>query len=156
MKTTIFTCSNCGTTFKKAIDGYENTGVGTERYDVCPKCESGSFEQKSNAKITKKELKQYVLLKKEIEKEQDQLNKLKEKNEDCAELIELIENNKLRCMALLLKTEQFIYSIDHTITRQIFEARYIKGMTWAGVSNAMGGYLTADYVRILHDRYLKK
>lgn len=99
----------------------------------------------------KKELRQYILLKREIEKTELRLGE-----EDNSDMREMLENNKLRCTALLMKTQQFIFSIEDSGMRQIFEARYIKGLDWAGVAVYMGGYYSKDYLRITHDRYLQK
>lgn len=105
--------------------------------------------------MTKEELKQYLSLCRENSRLGDKLLTLK--NQDrISELTEIYENNKIRCMTLMLRTEQFIATIDDSLTRQIFEARYIKGLSWSGVAIHLGGYVSEDTLRMRHDRYLEK
>lgn len=55
--------------------------------------------------------------------------------------------------------ERFINDIEDSMTRRVFYYRYVIGkvrMSWTSVALAMGGGNTADGVRKLHDRYLKK
>ncbi len=159
MKETEYICTHCGKKFKEPIEIYNKfSSSPPEKYKKtygCPVCRYDGIEPVKTVTATKKELRQYIMLCRETEKESARLTALQSKGEDCTELFEMIENNRLRCMSLLLKTQQFIYSIDDSLTRQIFELRYIKGLRWAGVASGLGGYYTEDYVRITHDRYLK-
>ena len=123
-------------------------------YDGCPKCGGGYYERATKT-MTKEELKQYLSLKRENSKLEDRLLTLKNQDK-ITELTEIYENNKIRCMTLMLRTEQFIASIDDSLTRQIFDARYIKGLSWAGVATHLGGYASEDTLRMRHDRYLEK
>ena len=57
------------------------------------------------------------------------------------------------------RIEEYIFAIDDSLTRQIFEERYIKGgyrPSWQRVSVEIGGGNTADGVKKRHARYLKK
>lgn len=57
------------------------------------------------------------------------------------------------------RIERFVSSISDSLTRRIFELRYIKGdycPSWNAVAFAVGGGNTADGLRMLADRYLKK
>ncbi len=159
MKETEYICTHCGKRFKEPAEIYNRFFLSPpEQYKItygCPMCGYDGIEPVRSLNTTKKELKQYIMLRRETERESQKLAALKAGKEESAQLSELIENNRLRCMALLLKTQQFIYDIDDSLTRQIFELRYIKGLKWAGVASELGGYYTEDYVRITHDRYLK-
>ena len=115
----------------------------------------GGFEEKRSVIPCKTELRQYLYLKKEYERDVEKLVRLTEAGKECDDLYELVENNRLRVMAALIRIQSFVYSIDDSLLRQIFEYRYIEGKKWAAVAASLGGYLTEDYVRILHDRYLK-
>lgn len=61
------------------------------------------------------------------------------------ELIDLVE-----------ETNEYIESIDDSLIRQIIALRYINGLTWEQVAASIGGNNTADSVRMLCDRFLKK
>lgn len=55
--------------------------------------------------------------------------------------------------------ENFIYDIEDSLTRRIFEYRYIKGSkqpTWREVAFRIGGGNTADSVRKSHERFFYK
>ena len=58
------------------------------------------------------------------------------------------------------KIERFIQEIEDPIVRKIFRYRYLKTerrvRSWYSVANKIGGGNTADGVRKMHDRYLKK
>ena len=57
------------------------------------------------------------------------------------------------------RIERFVSSISDSLTRRIFELRYIKGdycPSWNAVAFAVGGGNTADGVRKIATRYLKK
>ena len=159
MKTTTYICNSCKGEFKVAKAMYERYDTYAPSYykliPVCPFCGSDGFEQKVEKIPTKSELKQYIHLKREIEKDKKKLATLKGK-EGYTELYELIENNKLRCIALLLKLQDLIYSIDDSLLRQIFELRYVEGKSWTAIEVALGSYTSADCLRMLHDRYLEK
>ena len=62
-----------------------------------------------------------------------------------------------KCLQLKGVIEAFIYSIEDSLTRQIFILRYIKGEfrpSWVKVANDIGGGNTADGVRMIHARYM--
>lgn len=57
------------------------------------------------------------------------------------------------------RIEEYIFAIDDSLTRQIFEERYIKGgyrPSWQRVATEIGGGNTADGVKMIHHRYLHK
>ena len=58
-----------------------------------------------------------------------------------------------------LDIENFIDSIDDSLTRRIFEYRYIKGNvmpSWQTVAFKVGGGNTTDSVRMIHNRFFYK
>lgn len=71
-------------------------------------------------------------------------------------LKDLIKKNKDKIWKEYLRLENYISSIDDSLIRQIMSYRYVNGLSWAAVARCIGGRNTADSVRKLHDRYLKK
>lgn len=58
-----------------------------------------------------------------------------------------------------LDIESFVANIDDSLTRRIFEYRYIKGKalpTWQSVAIKIGGGNTSDSIRKAHERFLKR
>ena len=119
--------------------------------------------------MTKKELMQMYYLNKEIINETEELVELKIKarrragetrNPKLESLIALREKEIVekvrRCTALRDKINEFINSIDDSLTRQIIYYRYAKCMTWRQVAYMTGGYNTEEGVRKISERYLKK
>ncbi len=151
MNTKTYNCAACGKSFEKSISVTTKDGV----YQGCPHCRCWDFAKKKKAKITKQELKQYALLLREIKSMQEKLLHLKKEGEKYRDIYELCENNKLRALALTMKIESFIFNIDDSLIRQIMDARYIHALSWTAVAAKLGGYYSPDYVRIIHDRYLK-
>ncbi len=60
------------------------------------------------------------------------------------------------CTGLRDKANKFIAAIDDSLTRQVFEYRYSRCMTWQQVAYSIGGGNTRDGVRKIAERYLKK
>lgn len=57
------------------------------------------------------------------------------------------------------RIEEYICAIDDSLTRQIFEEKYIKGgydPRWRWVAAKIGGGNTAGGVKMIHHRYLHK
>lgn len=158
MKTTKYICKTCKKGFEQTITAKESYGTSaperTVAIEVCPHCGSDAFEERESPP-TKEQLKQYRYLKLEIERETKKLASIPQDNPKYAQLYEIIENHKLRCMALYIKLQSFIYSIDDSLTRQIFQLRYEKGLGWEAVAHQLGFCLTEDCVRMIHNRYLK-
>ena len=151
MKTTKFKCAACGKTFERSIRIECEVGV----FQGCPHCGCWDFNKKEQEVFSKEELNQYRALVRETERINQKLCALRADGKDEGDLYELYENNRLRCMGLRMRIESFIFGIDDSILRQVFTLRYIDGHTWQAVAIRLGG-ISADCVRIMHDRYLKK
>lgn len=57
------------------------------------------------------------------------------------------------------KTERFVADIEDDVVRRVFYYRYLRGKTresWIAIAYSVGGGNTADGVRKMHDRYLRK
>ncbi len=119
--------------------------------------------------MTKKELMQIYYLNREILHDTEELVNFKintrnyengvwkKKNEELilkreSELVKKIR----RCTALRDKINNFISTIEDSSTRQIFEYRYMKCMSWKQVAYMLGGYMSEDCVRKIAERYIKK
>ncbi len=119
--------------------------------------------------MTKKELTQLYYLNREIMNSTEELVNLKieskklkngELDKRRVKMIKRREEdlvNKIRgCTDLRDKAKDFIASIDDSLTRQVFEYRYSRCMTWQQVAYNIGGGNTNDGVRKIAERYLKK
>ena len=53
-----------------------------------------------------------------------------------------------------VKLERWIAAIPDSLTRQIFTARFVEGLTWAEVAEYIGGGITESGVRMICYRYL--
>jgi len=119
--------------------------------------------------MTKRELVQLYYLNREIINDTEELVGLKIRQRegtgrgkskvtdkyiaDCErEIVEKIH----RCTKLRDKVKAFINSIDDSLTRQVFHYRYSKCMHWQQVAYMIGGGNTAESVRKIAERYLKK
>lgn len=70
-------------------------------------------------------------------------------------LSRLLNRRKEMANELLVHIEEFIGEIEDSELRQIFEMRYIDGMTWQRVAEEMGEG-GEQYPRKKHDRYLER
>jgi len=76
-----------------------------------------------------------------------------------AEILDLEEVIKARLVLAQkerVRLERYISGIQDSLTRQIFEARFAELMTWSEVARDIGGPCTADSVKKICYRYLKR
>lgn len=128
--------------------------------------------------MTTKELSQLYHLNREIERDQKRLKELEAAASGCAinitgmphapgvsdkvgrfaaeiaDLRGIISANYQRCMYELNRLNRYISSIEDSYIRQIFQLRYVSGLSWQQVALCMGGNNTEDSVRKAHRRYL--
>jgi len=52
--------------------------------------------------------------------------------------------------------EEYISTVPDSLIRQILTLRYVNGLSWQQIAVHVGGGNTADSVRMMHDRFLKK
>lgn len=129
--------------------------------------------------MTKEELEQYRSIVAEIDEIRDRLNKntvhgtvtgsdsefpYVQHSISIGGVVETERNQ--RDMLLIRKLEkqkqdieQFIHNIPDSVTRRIFTYRYMDGKvrpSWQWIAFRIGGGNSADSVRMIHSRYLKK
>ena len=75
---------------------------------------------------------------------------------EIASLKEIIELKCKRCIAERDTLERFITTIPDSLTRQIFTLRFVNGLQWGQVAASIGGNNTADGVRKICNRYVRK
>lgn len=73
---------------------------------------------------------------------------------EIALLKDLIKKNKDEVWKECLRLENYISSIDDSLTRQIFILRFVNGLTWAQVAHRIGGN-TVSSVKMICYRYLE-
>lgn len=152
MQTTKFKCAACGKDFERSIRIECDLGV----FQGCPHCGCWDFDKVTRDVMDKSELSQYLILARETARMGEKLGMLEAGGKQDTELYELYHNNRLRCMSQRMRIESFIFGIDDSFMRQILQYRYIDGLSWNAVAVRMGGYYSADYLRIAHDRFLRK
>ena len=72
-----------------------------------------------------------------------------------AELSERLDARRLACMEELGRLYAFIDEIPDSITRRVFTARYIDGLTWQATAFRIDEH-DEQYPRRLHNQYLEK
>ena len=119
--------------------------------------------------MTKGELRQFYYLNREIINDTEELVGLKIRSRSEArsrwereqeELIarreaELVKKVK-RCKKMRDEIGRYINSIEDSFVRQIFRYRFMKCMSWEKVAYMVGGCNSADSVRKIAERFLKK
>lgn len=131
--------------------------------------------------MTLKELSQLYYLNREIERDKNRLEVLRAKvsapsspNYDdmpkspgfenrleryIAEIVDLeeIAHTKMaRCLNEHIRLERYIAEIPDSLTRQIFQLRFISGLTWVQIALKVGGGNTEEGVRKRVYRYIKQ
>ena len=128
--------------------------------------------------MTKKELSQLYYLGKEIELEQERLEKLRSaamavtgnisgapssnlgnKTSIAAEIVDcenLIRAKREASVAEYNRISRYIASVEDSFIRQIFVLRYIDCLSWRQVAQRIGGNNTEDSIRMAHNRFLEQ
>ncbi len=131
--------------------------------------------------MTLKELSQLYYLNREIERDQERLEKLRARvsapgspNYDgmpkspsfenrleryIAEMVDLeaiIQAKITQCLHERNRLERYISEIPDSLTRQIFQLRFINGLTWVQIAFSVGGGNTEGSVKMICYRYIKK
>lgn len=130
--------------------------------------------------MTLKELSQLYYLNREIERDQERLEKLRASasapgapNYDgmpkspsfenrleryIAEIVDLeaiIQAKITQCLHERNRLERYIAEIPDSLTRQIFQLRFINGLTWVQIAFSVGGGNTKEGVRKRVYRHLE-
>lgn len=131
--------------------------------------------------MTLKELSQLYYLNREIERDQERLEQLRARvsapgspNYDgmpkspsfenrleryIAEMVDLeaiIQAKITQCLHERNRLERCIAEIPDSLTRQIFQLRFINGLTWVQIAFSVGGGNTEGSVKMICYRYIKK
>ena len=131
--------------------------------------------------MTIKELSQLYYLNREIERDRERLSILRSKassmgasgfdglpKSGClggrlaqciAEIVDLeviIQAKITQCLHERNRLERYISDIPDSITRQVFQLRFVSGLPWAQIALSIGGGNTEEGVRKRVYRYLKQ
>lgn len=130
--------------------------------------------------MTLKELSQLYYLNREIEMDKERLerlralapspsgpiltgmprgryeNRLERYTAEIVDLEAIIQAKMTRCLHERNRLERYIAEIPDSLTRQIFQLRFIDGLTWLQIAYSVGGNNTAASVKMVCYRYLKK
>ena len=131
--------------------------------------------------MTLKELSQLYYLNREIERDQERLEQLRASvsapgapNYDgmpkspgfknrleryIAEIVDLeaiIQAKITQCLHERARLERYIAEIPDSLTRQIFQLRFINGLTWVQIAFSVGGGNTEGSVKMICYRYINK
>lgn len=68
---------------------------------------------------------------------------------------DILLRRKCKCEDIKLQIEDFISNIPDSLTRRVFQYRYIGGLEWLQVSRKLGKY-DESYSRKIHDRYMER
>ena len=74
---------------------------------------------------------------------------------EIAELKELIKLKHEQRIIEYSRLVRWVQDIEDSQTRQIFECRYVRGMTWNQVADIVDGGNTEDSVRKIASRYME-
>ncbi len=131
--------------------------------------------------MTLKELSQLYYLNREIEMDQRRLEQLRAKStsprsprydeaskgtaavskvecyaEEIVDLKAIIAAKQQQCIHERNRLERYINDIEDSLTRQIFQLRFVNGLTWSQISFSVGGGNTEESVRKRVYRHLKR
>lgn len=74
---------------------------------------------------------------------------------ELTDLRDVLTKRRAECRELVVRIERFISSIPDSLTRLAFSYRYVDGLEWNGVADALGGNSEAS-VKMMCYRYLDK
>ena len=131
--------------------------------------------------MTLKELSQLYYLNREIERDQERLeqlrarvsapgspnydgmpkspsfeNRLERYNAEMVDLEAIIQAKITQCLHERSRLERYIAEIPDSLARQIFQLRFINGLTWVQIAFSVGGGNTEGSVKMICYRYINK
>lgn len=110
--------------------------------------------------MTRQELSRLHWLGRDIEREQRQLDGLRERGAgDEAELDELarrLETHLRQSRREYVRLTEYIQSVADPQMRLILHLRYVNGLSWRQIAQRLGGGNTEDGVRMMRSRFLQK
>ena len=131
--------------------------------------------------MTLKELSQLYYLNREIERDQERLEKLRARasapgapgcdgmpkspsfenrlERYIAEMVDLeaiIQAKITQCLHERARLERYIAEIPDSLTRQIFQLRFVDGLSWVQIAFSIGGGNTEGSVKMICYRYINK
>ena len=74
---------------------------------------------------------------------------------EIADLIGIIDAKRLQCLHERNRLERYISTIPDSLTRQIFQYRFVDGLPWQQVAACIGDGYTAEAVRQTCSRYIR-
>lgn len=83
-------------------------------------------------------------------------NRLERYITEIVDLEAIIQEKRTRCLHERKRLEQYISEIPDSLTRLIFQLRFIDGFSWVRVAFSIGGGNTEESVRKRVYRYLKQ
>lgn len=75
---------------------------------------------------------------------------------DIIDLKAIIAAKQQQCIHEQSRLERYIADIPDSLTRQIFQLRFISGLNWVQVAFSVGGGNTEGSVKMICYRYIKK
>lgn len=135
-----------------------------------------------NERMTLKELSQLYHLKREIEHDRERLEELRARRGavsspklnglpssagngqsavenlalEIADLEAIVDSKITQCVHEQSRLERYIAEIPDSLTRQIFQMRFVYGLTWGQIASGVGGGNTEEGVRKRVYRYLRQ
>lgn len=106
--------------------------------------------------MTGKELSELYYLRREINADTRRLREMEKDSAMCTKQKAELKAKIERMTATKERLENYIAEIPDSLTRQIFTFRFIKGMPWRQIAYTVGGRNTADSVRKVCSRYIRK
>lgn len=83
-------------------------------------------------------------------------NRLERYITEIVDLEAIIQSKITQCLHERNRLERYIAEIPDSLTRQIFQMRFINGLTWRQIAFSLGGGNTEEGVRKRVYRYLKQ
>ena len=68
---------------------------------------------------------------------------------------EILIDRLKKCEELKLQIEEFISNIPDSLTRRVFQYRYIDNLNWQQIARRIGKYDESYPRKVIHDRYLE-
>ncbi len=83
-------------------------------------------------------------------------NRLERYITEIVDLEAIIQSKITQCLHERNRLERYIAEIPDSLTRQIFQLRFINGLTWVQIAFSVGGGNTEASVKMICYRYIKK
>lgn len=84
-------------------------------------------------------------------------NIIDEEKKDCKleKMLNILYSRNIKCKDMKIQIEEFISNIPDSLTRRVFQYRYVDNLEWLPIARKIGRHEESYPRKVIHDKYLE-